>query len=115
MKRNVLLGMVFVLVLSLFFVTALSSGEIKTATSGGRYQLLQGTFTVNNETAGTATEYKTIFKIDTETGKTWSLTYIVWDKDGIPQTVEYWREIKSIDPTPIDFSDLVPKGKKQTQ
>jgi hypothetical protein len=120
MKKNVVLGMMFVFVFSFFLITA-SQGEEKVATSGGRYQLFQGTYTVNNAVTGTATEYKTVFRIDTETGKTYYFDSRVW-KSG--QGVEYWVEIKEEDEALQEAIksaqlkkelDKIDKEKKETQ
>ena len=87
MKKTLIL----VLVLSFFFVTLLR-GEEKIATSGGRYQLLQGTYTQfisPSEGRGRSQEIKTIFKIDTETGKTWYFYSSPTIKDGFYEIGTY--------------------------
>jgi len=87
--------LILVLVLSFFFVNVLC-GEEKPATSGGRYQLLQGNYTLfffSPEKKGGSQEIKTIFRIDTKTGKTYY--FLSSPRDGYQ--VDYWCEIKEFD------------------
>ena len=107
MKKTLIL----VLVLGLFFVSLVEGAE-KIATSGGRYQLLQVSYTGFNDTKGTAYIITTVLKIDTETGK----TYRLWSRiNANEKTVDCFREIPNYailsEDKLIDFSDLVPKEK----
>ena len=89
MKRTLIL----VLMLSCFFVSTLQGAE-KIATSGGRYQLVAGTYTVEDNQADIIRERKGVFRINTVTGETEVCDMSI---SGYGYPAFFWRRIGKFD------------------